>query len=138
MSNNKPQLNAQFIRRYHEKRSILEVLNDRNVVIEGGAYSSLNELTEAANEAYEIGDVNRILQFEGIVKSIQMMCNSFKPKIEKTPFTYNEYLSARLGGMSHEDIGSDEEIRQHYDFSEINRRKLHAYNLSASRLIKKI
>lgn len=90
---------------------------------------SILNLAEMSCGAYETGNIDRIQHYEGLVKNIKMFCKSFEPKIEKTPFEYNEYLSARLGGMSHEEIKTDSEIRDHYDFSNVDGRRLQGFFL---------
>ncbi len=120
----------EFIDRYHKSRSVLEILADRKVIINSNLYETVRKMAREADNAYETGDTDEILHYEGLVKSITRFCNSFKPKIEKTPFTFIEYLSARLGGMRRDEIKTDEEIKQHYDFSNINNRTFAGFNAS--------
>ena len=119
---------SEEIVKYHREKSIIRVLEDRCNILRKEFGEELLDFDIKGNETYVNGNVDKILHYEGLVRTIKELCKTFKPPIEKTPFEYNEYLNARLGGMSHQEIIDDQEIRNHYDFSKADIDMLNAFD----------
>ncbi len=125
------------LKELHEKdlyTALKEYLVIRRDYLQEKLIDKTNVLLSFAENAYAEQDKDKMLLFEESLKTIDSLVKESLEQ-DKTEFKYNEYLNARLGGMSHQEIKKDKEIREHYDFSGINKKKLIGFSAAYGKYI---